>query len=260
MLRWVGVVLVVVLVNLPWVNEAWVSHRLDSSGRDVTARVVGHSSLKGTNLIKYRLPRSADPQQKSWSARIDDAEYHRAVAAGRIRVRVVPGSPAESRPVGEVGSALYAVAAIVGDSILVLVALAVWLRRRRWSVRRVVEVDGDLVTFEMAHLRLTARSIDVPAAPGDSVRGWLALRAESDVTGSAAVIGGPAHLGDARYRITGRLVSVAADRVRVRLEGGFVLPVLLEDNACRAGAREPAEVTGRLELSRRPEPAVRRTA
>lgn len=259
MLRWLAVVLLVVLVNLPWVNETWVSHRLDASGRDVTAKVVAHSSLHGTNLLKYRLPRSVDPDQSAWSARVDDPSYHRAVAAGTIPVRVVPGSPGENRPVGEVGSSLYAIAAIVGDSILLLFALAAWLRRRRWSVRRVIATDGDLVTFEVGGLRLTARSVDVTARVGETVRGWLALRAESDVIAGDPVGGPPGHLDGAGYRMTGRLVSVGPDRVQLRLADGLVLPVLLEDNVCRAGAREPAVVTGRLELSRRQAPAARRT-
>lgn len=251
MRRLLLLVVVAVLVNLPWVHEAYVDHRISAEGRDVRARVVKHQSVRGRDFVSYRLPSTVDPGRRTYGARLDATHFADAVRTGVLEVRVVPGHPSENRPAGEVGSDVFVVIALVGDLILGLVIAVAWWRRRRWSRRLVVAIDGDLVTFTLAGATLTART-DWPLldglAVGGHVRGRLVLVAETDVL-PAGPVGEVEHLGGGRYRLRGRVSDVSRTHTDLRLESGLVLLVRSGDHRNRADLREPAEVTGTLTLS-----------
>lgn len=251
MRRILALAVVAVLVNLPWAHEAWVSHRLDHFGRDVEAAVVGHDTVRGRHFVRFQLPVKVDPDRTRYAARVDEQHYRDAVASGRIEVRVIPGHPAQNRPAGEVDSAVLTVVALIGDGILLLLAVVVWGRRRRWARREVTAVDGDLATFTMAGETLTAR-VD-PAlldrlAVGGRLRGRLSLRAETDVL-PAGPVGEVQSLGGARYRVRGRVADVNRRHTDLQLDNGLVLRVWSGDFRNRADLREAAEVTGTLEAS-----------
>ena len=240
--------MVAVLINLPWVHETWVGHRIDAQGRDVEAVVTEHRTVKDRHFVEFKLPKEVDPAQHSYTARIDTEHFDAAASSSRLGVRVVPGHPADNRPDGEVGGGVFAVAAVIGDAILFLFAFVIWVRRRRWSRRRVTAIDADLVTFEMADLTLTAQA--QPAlldglVVGSRLAGVLVLRAESDVQ-PAAPVGAVEHLGGARYRMRGRVRDVSRTRTDLLLDNGYVLRVQSGEHRNRADLREPAEVTGTL--------------
>lgn len=130
-MRFLLLVFVVVLVNLPAVHQEWTDHRVASRGEDVRAAVIDSRTVDGRHLIDYRLPAEVDPQRTVFSARIDDRAYAAVRATDLITVRVLPGDPGANRPRGEVGDPLLIIAAAVADVILVVVALLTWQRRRR---------------------------------------------------------------------------------------------------------------------------------
>jgi hypothetical protein len=199
--------------------------------------------------VRFELPASVDPDRTSYSARIDERHYDRAVASGTVQVRVVPDHPAYNRPAGEVGSAVFAVVAVLGDAVLLLVAGVLWWRRRRWAVRRVRAIDGDLVTFTLGRMTLTARAdralLD-GLAVGGRLAGRLSLRAETDVL-PAGPLGVLERLDGARYRATGRVVDVTRTHADLELDGGYTLRVRTAEVRNRADLRELAAVTGTLE-------------
>jgi hypothetical protein len=252
MRRLLLVLVAAVLVNLPWAHETWVGHRIDSAGRDVTAELVEHRTVGERHFVRFRLPAAVDPGRASYSARVDEAHYDRAVASGTVQVRVVSDHPAYNRPAGEVGSAVFAVVAVLGDVVLLLVAGALWWRRRRWAVRRVSAIDGDLVTFTLGPLTLTARAD--PAlldglAVGGRLAGILSLRAETDLL-PAGPLAGLDRVDGARYRATGRVAVVSRAHADLELDGGYLLRVRTTGVRNRADLRELAAVTGTLEARR----------
>jgi hypothetical protein len=249
MRRLLALVVVAVLVNLPWAHEAWVDHRIDEAGRVVGAELVEHRTVGHKHFVEYRLPASLDPGRHRYSARLDGRHYDRAVAAGTVAVRVVPGHPSYNRPAGEVGGAVFAVAALLGDAVLGIVGAVLWWRRRRWAVRRVRAIDGDLVTFTMGSMTLTARAdraLRDGLAVGGRLAGTLSLRPDGDVV-PAGPLGTLEHLEGARYRATGRVSDVSRTHADLQLDSGWTLRVRTADVRNRADLRELAAVTGTLE-------------
>lgn len=254
MRRLLLVLVVLVLVNLPWAHEAWTGHRIDASGQDVSATVVRSQTVRGRHFVEFRLPVGIDPGQRTYTARIDDATYPAVQRTETLPVRAVPGDPALNRPAGEVGSELFVVVGVIGDLILGLVAVLLWSRRRRWTRQVVTGIDGRVLTFEMAGMSLTAfadQALVAGLAVGDRASGRLSLRAESDVL-PAPPVGEVAQLNGARYRIRGRVSDVGKSHTDLELDNGLVLPVRTGDFRNRADLREAAEVTGVLELGRKP--------
>jgi len=120
----------VVLVNLPAVNEGWTKHQVSTHGHDVTAIVIDARKLHGHYLVDYRLPESEDPKQAKYSASVDEPTYEYARSSDSLRVRMLSGKPGSNRPEGLVESSLFQVIAIAGDLVLALIAAIAWYRRR----------------------------------------------------------------------------------------------------------------------------------
>ena len=131
------------LVNLPFAHQAYTDHQINSSGREVEARLLGSRTVEGDHLVEYRLPRAVDPSRTRYSARVDATTYAQARESKVLLVRVVPGKPSANRPVGEIDNALFAVVAISADVVLLVVGVLLWRRWRRSSLHEVVAVAGD---------------------------------------------------------------------------------------------------------------------
>ncbi|MFL6106850.1 MAG: hypothetical protein ACJ716_07825 [Marmoricola sp.] len=129
-MRGLLLLVLVVLVNLPAVNEGWNKHEVATKGHDVTALVIDARELNGRYLVDYRLPEAADPEQTRFSASIDEATYLYAKSSDSLRVRMLSGEPGSNRPEGLVESSLFKVIAIAGDLVLALIAAIAWYRRR----------------------------------------------------------------------------------------------------------------------------------
>lgn len=122
---------VALLVNLPYSYERWSDHRISSEGVQVEATVLSERELGGRYLVEYQLPEDVDPRRTHYSAAVDLQTYDNAKATDRIAVVAVPGEPDQNRPLGLVASSLFKVIAIVANSVLVVMAIVWWVRRRR---------------------------------------------------------------------------------------------------------------------------------
>jgi hypothetical protein len=124
------VLVLLVLVNLPALNEGWTKHQVESNGHEVAAVVIDARTLHGRYLVDYRLPASEDPKQTRYSASVNRVTFEYAGSSHRLGVRMVAGKPGSNRPDGLVESSLFTVIAVSGDVVLALIAAIAWYRRR----------------------------------------------------------------------------------------------------------------------------------
>lgn len=238
----------VFLVNLPFVHQAWTDRELAREGRDVQATVVDARRGGGNYLLDYRLPRTVDPKQTTYSARVDHATYDLARVSDALRVRVVPGKPATNVPEGAVTSNLLLVVALLGDLVLLLVGVIGYRRWRQRSQHLVVGVDGDDVTLESARGRVTVVGPDGWAArlrPGERVSGKLHLAVDHDVVPGAEV-GGFEQVHGSSYVVRGRVVDARAGQLVLELADRSRLRVETRSHRIRADIRDATEVRGTL--------------
>jgi hypothetical protein len=238
----------VFLVNLPFVHQTWTDRRLERSGVEVEAVVVDTQRAGGNYLVDYRLPRSVDPERGRYSARVDRATYERAADTERLLVLVVPGDPATNRAVGAVRSNLFAVVALLGDLVLLLVGVVGYRRWRSRSRHLVTGVDGGEVTLESPRGVMTV--VGPPGwaddlAPGRRVQGRLHLVADHEVVPGSSV-GGLEQVGGASYVVRGRVVDARAGQVVLELADRTRLRVETGTHRIRADIRDPTEVRGTL--------------
>ncbi len=236
------------LVNLPFAHQAFTDHQINSSGREVEARLLGSRTVEGDHLVEYRLPRAVDPSRTRYSARVDATTYAQARESKVLLVRVVPGKPSANRPVGEIDNALFAVVAISADVVLLVVGVLLWRRWRRSSLHEVVAVAGDEATLVSRDHTIT---VAVPEGwtarvqPGERVAGSLHLVAEGDVLPGPPVSGLEQVHGSA-YVVRGRVVEARVGRVELELDDGFRLAVETGPHKIRADIRDSTEVRGTL--------------
>jgi hypothetical protein len=247
--RRAAVLLVAVfLVNLPFVHQTWTDRQIARDGVDVKARVLDSRHAGDSYLVDYRLPRSSDPKQTRFSARVDRPTYVQARETGEIVVRVVPGKPAANEPVGAVQNHLFLVVALIGDVILLFVGIAAYRRWRQRTQHVVVAVAGREVTLESPVHRVTVVGPDGWAERlhvGQRVSGRLHLATEDEVV-PGSFVGGLEQLHGAAYVVRGRVVDARAGRLVLELEDRSRLPVETGAHRIRADIRDPTEVRGTL--------------
>jgi hypothetical protein len=236
------------LVNLPFVHQRLTDREVARSGREVEATLLDSRTVNGRHLVVYRLPRSVDPARTRYSARVDEPTFGRAQESGVLAVRVVPGKPAANQPAGEVTSPLFTVVALGADAVLLLVAVLLWRRWRRFSRHEVVAVGEEEVTLASRGRTLVAATPPGWAArvrPGQRVSGSLHLVAEGDL------LPGPPPSGleqveGTTYLVTGRIAEARSRRAVLVLDDGFRLRVDTGEHRVRADIREATEVRGTL--------------
>ena len=256
-------IVAVILVNLPWANDAWVQHRLDSSGVPATAIIVRHTHAHGQNFVSYRFSPGVDPQQHLYDAVLTDRAYRLASTTGRLPATVLKGSPGSNRVEGEVTGPQVIVIAAIGDAIILLLLGFTIRRTRRWSRLRVLALDGELIRLRLGDLELTAElADDVDTAAlrpivGSTLRACLYLAATEDVV-EGPPLGEIVPLGGADYRIAGRVRSSDPARTELALDNGYVLVVVGDavDHVAEVGG--PAVAVGRLMLAARRPPVPAR--
>jgi hypothetical protein len=134
------VLLLIVVVNLPFVHGAWIGRDVERNGADVTATVTASRSSGDGGLVDFRFDTTIDPDQDTWTAALEEDAFATATASGTLQVRVVPGSPHRYRVVGEQGAGVLVVLTVVAD-VFLLVALLLVLRRRPGGLMVLVAVE-----------------------------------------------------------------------------------------------------------------------
>jgi hypothetical protein len=238
----------VFLVNLPFVHETWTDRQIDQHGVEVQATVIDSQVSGGHYLLDYRLPRSVDPKQSRFSARVDRPTYERARETKALLVRVVPDKPEANQPEGAVTSHLFGVVALLGDLVLLLVGLALYRRWRQSSQHVVVEVRGDDVVLESAAGQVTVVGPDGWAQRvrvGQRVTGGLHLATDEEVV-TGSVVGGLEQVRGASYVVRGRVLDARAGELTLELYDRSRLRVETGSHRIRADIRDPTEIHGTL--------------
>ena len=205
------VLLLVTMINLPIVHSTWTRWKVERSGTDVTAPVVGHDVLGSADdpeyYVSFRLSREIDPDQHAWPVQLDKASYDEAVASRTLDVRVLPDQPSAYSVDGQVTGRLGLVITLLADlALLVMVALA-W--RFRGSLR--------------PQLRAVATGDVERCKPGSALD-----KLEGDL-----------------YLIRGEVSSIEADEIVLDL-GDRSVVVALDGHHNPIGYQQPAQVRGRL--------------
>ena len=205
------VLLLVTMINLPIVHSTWTRWKVESSGTDVTAPVVGHDVLGSADdpeyYVSFRLSREIDPDQHAWPVQLDKASYDEAVASRTLDVRVLPDQPSAYSVDGQVTGRLGLVITLLADlALLVMVALA-W--RFRGSLR--------------PQLRAVATGDVERCKPGSALD-----KLEGDL-----------------YLIRGEVSAIEADEIVLDL-GDRSVVVALDGHHNPIGYQQSAQVRGRL--------------
>ena len=205
------VLLLVTMINLPIVHSTWTRWKVERSGTDVTAPVVGHDVLGSADdpeyYVSFRLSREIDPDQHAWPVQLDKASYDEAVASRTLDVRVLPDQPSAYSVDGQVTGRLGLVITLLADlALLVMVALA-W--RFRGSLR--------------PQLRAVATGDVERCKPGSALD-----KLEGDL-----------------YLIRGEVSAIEADEIVLDL-GDRSVVVALDGHHNPIGYQQPAQVRVRL--------------
>ena len=209
--RWLLIVAVLALVNLPLVHSTWTRFDVERNGVDVVAEVTEARNLGTADdpswWLGYVLPEEIDSTQFRWTAEVDASTYDKAVADETVPVRVLEDQPGTAIVEGQVHSSAGLILTLVVDAGLLLMVLLIWrYRGRGW--REVVTVEAlEDVTL---------------ARPGAS---WV-------------------DLDDGTVRVAGEVVEHNDHEVMLDL-GERLVRVVLDGHANPIGHQQPATVRAR---------------
>jgi len=209
--RRTAVVLVVfaaLVINLPIAHSTWYGWRLDRDGVQTEATVVETRRVPPDSdkyYVEFRLDPELDPEQREWVAQVDADTYDRARADERIGVRVLPGRPSTYEADGQQTGSLLWVITLLGDLMLLGMALLYWRSRP----------SG-------AQLSLVATADVERCKPVASIE----------------------RLKDGSFVVCGEVSGIEDDAVVLDL-GDQTVRVELDGHANPVGYQQPARVTGR---------------
>ena len=202
------IVLLAAVVNLPLLHSWYEDQKVRTSGTDVTATVVDDRVVGGDEYwVSFTFPEDVDPEQRTWTAEVDEEAYDDAVASQTIPVRVVEDDPAAYRAEGSVTSSVPLVITLVADVILLLVALLLWRAGGRLRPR----------------LRAVALEDVERCAPETLLD----------------------RIGGEDYLIRGEVLEIGEGSVTLDL-GNRAVVVLLDGHENPVGHQQPAQVRARL--------------
>lgn len=193
--------LLAVMVNLPYLQNAWTQHRVGTDGVVVDARVTDTRALEGGYLVRFTFPEDLDPEGSAWTAQVERATYDEAVTTQQVSVRVLADQPAAHRVQGQVVSRTGLWITLGADALLVLLALALWRSRGASRPELVLVATQDVQATE-------------PGSALERVEGSLYV-----VAGEVLAIE-PDHL----------MLDLGDRRVRVELHG-HLAPVSVQQHA-----------------------------
>ncbi len=198
------------VINLPMAHSAYYGWRLDRDGVETAATVVDTRRVPpdaedGKYVVEFRFDSDIDPEQKVWFAQVDEATYDRAEADAEIGVRVLPSRPATYEADGQEKGSLPWVITLLGNGMLIGIALVYW--RFRPSGKQ---------------LHLVAVADVERCKPLASIE----------------------RLEDGRYVVCGEVSEIEDDAIVLDL-GEQTVRVELDGHANEVGYQQPARVVGR---------------
>ena len=203
------VVFAAVVINLPIAHSTWYGWRLDREGVETEATVVETRRVPpdadGKYYVEFRFDRDLDPEQRAFVAQVDADTYERARADERIGVRVLPARPATYETDGQQTGSLLWVITLLGDLMLLGMALLYWRSR--------------------------------PAGTR------LHLVATADVQLCKPIVS-IEKLRDGSYVVCGEVSGIADDAIELDL-GDQTVRIELDGHANPVGFQQPARVVGR---------------
>jgi len=142
-------VVVLALVNLPLLHSTWLEQRVERSGVDVRAEVVGDQVEGGRSFVGFVLPDEIEGEllsdgERGWTVEVTDEARLTAVADGELTVRVLPDNPSAYSVEGQVRGSGALVVTLVADVVLLLVVLLLWRFRRRVRPQLTLVANGDV--------------------------------------------------------------------------------------------------------------------
>lgn len=204
------VVLAAVVINLPIAHSTWYAWRLDRNGVETEATVVDTHRVPPDGgdkyVVEFRFVRELDPSQEVWFAQVDEATYDSARTDETVEARMLPERPGTYEVDGQQQSALPWVITLLGDVMLLGVALLYWRTRPTPGL----------------DLRLVATADVERCKPRSSIE----------------------LLEDGSYVVCGEVSGIEDDAIVLDL-GDQSVRVELDGHANPVGYQQPARVTGR---------------
>jgi len=204
------VLLAAVVINLPIVHSSWYAWRLDRDGVETEATVVDTQRVPPDDgdkfVVEFRFDRALDPGQEVWFAQVDEAAYAAARSDETIGARVLPDRPGTFEVDGQQQSSLPWIITVLGDVMLLGVALLYWRGRPTPGLE----------------LRLVATADVERCKPKSSIE----------------------RLEDGSYVVCGEVSGIEDDAIVLDL-GEQTVRVELDGHANPVGYQQPARVTGR---------------
>lgn len=137
--RWLLVVALLALVNVPVVASLATDRRIATEGVATTAEVTDAGQEGDRYALLLRFDAEVDPARRAWPVVVERETWQQARESGELAVRAVPGDPGAFDAPGEVRSRTGLWMTLLGN-VLVAAWVAAMLRRAR---RRRVEPGDD---------------------------------------------------------------------------------------------------------------------
>jgi hypothetical protein len=120
------VVVVVLVVNVPFLLHEWQQHRAATEGVHVTATVASAAFSGDEAIVAFRLPKSVDPGQDLRTVKVDRAVGTAAARSKELDVQVLRGHPDVFHVDGQVRSYAGLVFTVIADLLIVFLLMMSW--------------------------------------------------------------------------------------------------------------------------------------
>lgn len=204
-------ILVALLINLPVAHDRWTRHRIADDGRNTEVDVVKLDPVPKDDpeawFVNYQFPEEIDPEEKTYSAQVDEETFGYADTSRRLTARYLEDDPQAHVLEGEVRN----------NFVLVLIALG----------------DVALLAFFFLYLRFGRRDTT------------LRLLATSDIERSRSEAYAVSQVSGDEWVVIGEISKIAGDVITLVSGAGREVEVTLGEHENLVGYQQPCQVRGR---------------